>query len=143
METLKWETFFNRKNIHGHAKQFNEIIFKICNNFVQNNKVTISDNNPPWMNEMIKSKIMEKKQSSLQKIKQKWLTILLVTIIHKPFETNSSFHVCEIVHYGKSSISVFQEIFASTDKIFISGGRIITRQQFYKVLRFSRYLIVS
>ena len=27
----------------------------------------------------------------------------------------------EIVHYGKSSISIFQKIFASTDKIFNSG----------------------
>ena len=28
---------------------------------------------------------------------------------------------CEIVHYGKSSISIFQESFASAGKIFISG----------------------
>ena len=28
----------------------------------------------------------------------------------------------KIAHYGKSSISIFQEIFASTDKTFLSGG---------------------
>ena len=29
---------------------------------------------------------------------------------------------CEIVLYGKSPISIFQQIFTSTDKIFIFGG---------------------
>ena len=36
--------------------------------------------------------------------------------------------LCGILHYGKSSISVLQEIFSSTDKIFISGGGLRTRQ---------------
>ena len=35
---------------------------------------------------------------------------------------------CEIAHYEKSQISIFQEIFASTDKTFISGGGLSTRQ---------------
>ena len=35
---------------------------------------------------------------------------------------------CEIAHYRKSSVSVFQKIFNSTDKIFISGGGLSTRQ---------------
>ena len=35
---------------------------------------------------------------------------------------------CEIAHYGKSSIFVFQDIFTSTDKIFILGGGLCTRQ---------------
>ena len=37
---------------------------------------------------------------------------------------------CGMVHYGKSSISVFQ-IFTSTDKISISQGGISTRQKLY------------
>ena len=36
-------------------------------------------------------------------------------MIYKIFETNSSFS-CEIAPYGKSSISVFQEIFAILTK---------------------------
>ena len=36
-----------------------------------------------------------------------------------------------MAHYKKSSISVFQEIFVSTDKDFVAGGGINTRQQFY------------
>ena len=34
---------------------------------------------------------------------------------------------CEIAHYGKSSTSVFQEIFISTDKIFISREGLRTK----------------
>ena len=36
---------------------------------------------------------------------------------------------------GKSSISIFQEIFISTDKIFISKGGLSPRQLFYEILR--------
>ena len=35
---------------------------------------------------------------------------------------------CDIEHYGESSISVFQEIVTSTDKSFISGAGLSTRQ---------------
>ena len=35
--------------------------------------------------------------------------------------------LCEIVHYGKNSISIFEEFFASIDKIFILAGRLDTR----------------
>ena len=38
----------------------------------------------------------------------------------KIFETNSSFHVK--LHYGKILISIFQQFFASIDKIFIFKG---------------------
>ena len=34
---------------------------------------------------------------------------------------------CETAHYGKSSISIFQQLFASIDKIFVLGGRLGTR----------------
>ena len=51
--------------------------------------------------------------------------VLPPTTIYRLFDTSSSFHV---VHYGKSSISVFQEIFTSADKIFISVGGLSTMQ---------------
>ena len=35
--------------------------------------------------------------------------------------------LCEIVHYGWSKISIFEEAFASIDKILILGGRLGTR----------------
>ena len=34
---------------------------------------------------------------------------------------------CKIGHYGKSSISISQEFFASIEKFFILGGRLSTR----------------
>ena len=47
-------------------------------------------------------------------------------IMDKIFETNSSFHVKK-AHYGKSSIFIFHEFFASIDKIFIWGIRLDTK----------------
>ena len=44
---------------------------------------------------------------------------------------------CETTHYGKCSMFIFQEIFASADEIFILGGGLSTRQQFSEVLRLS------
>ena len=41
------------------------------------------------------------------------------------------------MHYEKSLISVFQEIFASFNKIFILAGIMGTRLLFYEVLRLS------
>ena len=62
----------------------------------------------------------------------KWLQ-LKPTIIHKIFETNS----CEIAHYEKILISVFQEFVANINKIFILAGRLGTRLTFYEVSRLS------
>ena len=47
-------------------------------------------------------------------------------MIHKILE-------CEIAHYGKSLVSVFQEFFASINKIFILAGGLRTRLSFYGV----------
>ena len=49
----------------------------------------------------------------------------------------------EIMHHGKGSISIFQEIFTSINRIVISGEELSTRQQFYKVVRFSWYVLIS
>ena len=48
------------------------------------------------------------------------------------FETNSKF-LCEISHYKKSLISVFQKIFASINKIFILAGILSTKLSFHAV----------
>ena len=48
---------------------------------------------------------------------------LCSSIFHKIFETNS----CEIMHYGKSLISGFQEFFVSINKTFILAARLGTR----------------
>ena len=48
-----------------------------------------------------------------------------------------------IAQHRKSSISTFEEIFASDDKTFISGGELSTMQYFYGVLGFSWYFLNS
>ena len=69
-------------------------------------------------------------------IKFEQMLIIFATIIHKIFETNSCMFPCKTAHYGENWFSVFQQIYSSTDKIFISGGGLSTRQQFYDVLIF-------
>ena len=59
------------------------------------------------------------------------------TIIHKIFLEILVFVWNSVLR--ESPISVFLEIFTSTDKIFISGEGLSTRQEFYDVLRFSWY----
>ena len=53
----------------------------------------------------------------------------------KIFETNFIFRVYRALR--ESSISIFQESFASIGKIFILVGRLNSRLWFYEVLRFS------
>ena len=52
------------------------------------------------------------------------------------------FQLGYIHHCWKSSISIFQEIFASTDKIFILGVEVSARQLFYEVLSFAWYFLI-
>ena len=53
-------------------------------------------------------------------------TLSAPKVIHKVYETIK--FSCETAQYGKNLISVFQYIFASTDKTFISRGALSTRQ---------------
>ena len=46
-------------------------------------------------------------------------------VMDKIFETNSNFQG-EIVHYGKSSISILKKFLVSFEKLFIFGGRLDT-----------------
>ena len=51
-------------------------------------------------------------------------------VILQPF---TKYFPCEIAHYQKSLISVFQQFFASINKIFILAERLGTRLSFYEV----------
>ena len=64
--------------------------------------------------------------SSLKPMLRRVVSRFLSTIIHKIFETNSSFHVKK-THYEKSFISIFQEYFNSFNKIFVLARRLVTR----------------
>ena len=48
-----------------------------------------------------------------------------------------------MAHYGKSSISDFQELFASINKVFLMGVGLGAAPSFYGVLRLSRYFLIS
>ena len=70
----------------------------------------------------------------------------LESIMGKIFETTSSFQV----KYGKNLISIFQELFASIDKILILGGRLGIRlsschsiqfYSFYHLVHFEIFVI--
>ena len=58
------------------------------------------------------------------------------TIIHKILEINFGFHVKQRIT-EMNSVSVFQEIFTSTDTIFSLQGGLSAKQQLYGVVRFS------
>ena len=49
----------------------------------------------------------------------------------------------EVAPYVKSSISIFEELFASMDKILILGARLSTEEWFYEKLISSWYLLIS
>ena len=74
------------------------------------------------------------KSLTLEKLRQS-------TIIHNIFKTNS------IVFMWNSAWEklnfCFPGDFTTNDKIFISGGGLSTRQNFYDVLRFSWFFITS
>ena len=55
------------------------------------------------------------------------ITSLLVNIPDKVPATIHRIFSCKTEHYGKSSISIFQQFFASIDTIFILGGKLGTR----------------
>ena len=63
------------------------------------------------------------------------------TIIHKIFETNSSFHVKQWT-MGKVQFLFFRSFFASTDTVFNFWRGLNTRQYLCEVLRFSWYLLI-
>ena len=48
-----------------------------------------------------------------------------------------------IAHYGKSSVSVFQEIFTSANKIFISGRGLSTRPNMKKSQNVINMIVVQ
>ena len=50
---------------------------------------------------------------------------------------------CEITHYGKSLISVFQELIPGLNKIYILAGGLGTRLPLYELLALSYNFLIS
>ena len=45
----------------------------------------------------------------------------------------------EMTHYEKSSVSIFKGLFASIDKIFVLGGKLSSRLNLFKCLKFLNF----
>ena len=51
----------SHKNVHEQVPIFNQTLMIIFSNYLPNKLITINDNDPPWMNEYIKRRIINKK----------------------------------------------------------------------------------
>ena len=59
-ELVNWNSSFSHKNVHEQVIIFNQTLMNVVSNYIPNKLITIDDKDPPWMNDYIKRKIMEK-----------------------------------------------------------------------------------
>ena len=60
-ELVNWNFLFWNKSVHEPVTIFNQTLMNIFSNFTPNKLITVDYENPPWINESIKKKIMAKK----------------------------------------------------------------------------------
>ena len=60
IELVNWNFLFSPKNVHEQVI-FNQTLMNIFSNYIPNKLITVDDKDPPWMNEYIKKKILDKK----------------------------------------------------------------------------------
>ena len=60
LSQVNWYFLFDKKDVSYQAKILNDTITNVFSNFVPNKILTFDDRDPPWMNELIKSKIQWK-----------------------------------------------------------------------------------
>ena len=63
VELVDWNFLFSHKNVHEQVVIFNQTLMNIFSNYIPNKLITVNDKDPPWMNEYIKKKILDKKIS--------------------------------------------------------------------------------
>ena len=61
IELVNWNFLFSHKNVHEQVVIFNQTLINIFSNYVPNKFITVDDKDPPWMNEYINKKILDKK----------------------------------------------------------------------------------
>ena len=61
IELVNCNSLLSHKNVHEQNVIFNQTLMNIFSNYIPNKLITIDDKDPPWMNDYIKRKIMEKK----------------------------------------------------------------------------------
>ena len=60
LDMVNWERLFDKKDLNAHVIALNETILNVFRNYVADKYITIHDNDPVWINEIIKSKIKRK-----------------------------------------------------------------------------------
>ena len=75
IELVNLNFLFSHKNVHEQVFICNQTLMNIISNYIPNKLIAIDDNNPPWMNEYIKRRILNKKKLHVS------LLILITKII--------------------------------------------------------------
>ena len=60
-ELVNWNFLFSNKSVHEPVTIFNQTLMNIFSNFTPNKLITVDYEDPPWINESIKKKIVAKK----------------------------------------------------------------------------------
>ena len=58
---MNWNFLSSHKNVHEQVVIFNQTLTNIFSNYISNKLIAVDDKDPPWMNEYIKRKILDKK----------------------------------------------------------------------------------
>ena len=58
---VNWNFLFSHKNVHEQVVIVNQTLMNIFSNYILNKLITVDDKDPPWVNEYIKRKILDKK----------------------------------------------------------------------------------
>ena len=69
LDLVKWDLIFLNKTVHGQVLAFDQVLMNIFINYVPNKYKSFDDQDPPWMNDCIKSKNQQKNSLFMQNIK--------------------------------------------------------------------------
>ena len=58
---MNWNFLFPHKNEHKQVVIFNQTLINIFSNYIPSKLIAVDDKDPPWMNDYIKKKILDKK----------------------------------------------------------------------------------
>ena len=61
IELLNWNFLFSHENVYEKVVIFNQTLKNIVSNYIPNKLITVDDKDPPWINDYIKRKILDKK----------------------------------------------------------------------------------
>ena len=58
---MNWNFLFPHKNEYKEVVIFNQTLINIFSNYIPSKLIAVDDKDPPWMNDYIKTKILDKK----------------------------------------------------------------------------------